>query len=67
MNTFEKVFSDSGNRKVVLINDVSDPSMWILYVYKKMLFFKKKINTYWFNSKDQAELFALEYVKNNGL
>ncbi|MBK6538629.1 MAG: hypothetical protein WBQ38_08175 [Ignavibacteria bacterium] len=65
MNTYEKVFSDSGNKKVVLINDNSDPSMWILYVYKKILFFKKKINTYWFSNKDQAELFALEYVKNN--
>ncbi|MBK7447297.1 MAG: hypothetical protein IPJ45_15025 [Ignavibacteria bacterium] len=65
MNTYEKVFSDSGNKKVVLINDNSDPSMWILYVYKKILFFKKKIKTYWFSNKDQAELFALEYVKNN--
>ena len=29
MNTYEKVFSDSGNKKVVLINDNSDPSMWM--------------------------------------
>lgn len=65
MNNYEKVYSDSGNKKVVLINRLSDPGMWILYVYKKFLFFNKRISSYWFNSKDQAELFALEYVKNN--
>ena len=65
MNNFEKVFSDTGNKKVVLINRLSDPSMWVLYVYKKILFFKKKIQTYWFTSQEDAEVFALEYVKNN--
>jgi len=65
MNNYEKVFSDSGKKKVVLINRLSDPGMWILYVYKKILFFNKRISSHWFNSKDQAELFALEYVKNN--
>ena len=42
MNNYEKVFSDSGKKKVVLINRLSDPGMWILYVYKKILFFNKK-------------------------
>lgn len=65
MNKFEKVISDSGNKKIVLINRLSDPGMWILYVYKKILFFNKKINSYWFSSKEQAELFAQEYVKSN--
>ena len=65
MNNYEKTFSDSGNRKVVLINRLSDPAMWILYVYKKILFFKKKIATYWFTDKIEAETFAEEYVKNN--
>ena len=65
MNNFEKVFSDTGNKKVVLINRLSDPSMWVLYVYKKILFFKKKIQTYWFTNQEDAEVFALEYVKNN--
>lgn len=64
MNKFEKVISDSGNKKIVLINRLSDPGMWILYVYKKILFFNKKVNSFWFSSKEQAELFALEYVKS---
>ena len=65
MYNFEKVFSDSGSRKVVLINRISDPSMWIIYVYKKILFFKKKMQTYWFTNQEDAEEFALQYVKNN--
>jgi len=65
MYNFEKVFSDSGSRKVVLVNRLSDPSMWVLYIYKKILFFKKKMNTYWFTNQEDAELFALEWVKNN--
>jgi hypothetical protein len=65
MKDFEKVFSGSGNKKVVLINRVSDPSMWILNIYKKILFFKKKIDSYWFYDKAGAEQFALEYIKAN--
>ena len=65
MYNFEKVFSDSGSRKVVLVNRLSDPSMWVLYIYKKILFFKKKMQTYWFTNQEDAEVFALEYVKNN--
>ena len=65
MYNFEKVFSDSGSRKVVLVNRLSDPSMWVLYIYKKILFFKKKMQTYWFTNQEDAEVFALEWVKNN--
>lgn len=65
MNNFEKVFSNTGKSQVVLINRLSDPSMWVLYVYKKILFFKKKMQTYWFTNQNDAEIFALEYVKNN--
>jgi hypothetical protein len=39
--------------------------MWVLYVYKKILFFKKKMQTYWFTNQEDAEVFALEYVKKN--
>ena len=65
MYNFEKVFSDSGSRKVVLVNRLTDPSMWVLYIYKKILFFKKKMKTYWFTNQEDAEVFALEWVKNN--
>ncbi len=66
MKDFEKVYLDTASRKVVLINRISDPSMWVIYVYKKILFLKKKIESYWFTNQKDAEIFALEYVKSNG-
>ena len=63
MNNFEKVFPDSGSKKVLLINRMSDPSMWVVYIYKKILFFKKKLETYWFTNKEDAVKFAEEYGK----
>lgn len=63
MKDFEKVYSDTGNKKVVLINRLSDPAMWVLSIYKRILFFKKKTGSYWFTGKDEAEKFALEYIK----
>ncbi len=65
MKDFEKIFADSGNKIVVLINRVSDPSMWVLSIYKKILFFRKKIASYWFNDREGAEKFALDYIKAN--
>ncbi|MDQ3020990.1 MAG: hypothetical protein M3R36_10520 [Bacteroidota bacterium] len=65
MKDFEKVFSGSGKKFAVLINRLSDPSMWVLNIYKKFLFFKKKIGSYWFTNKADAELFALDYIKAN--
>ncbi len=63
MKDFEEVISNSGNRKVILSNTLSDPSMWIINVYKKILFFNRKIKSFWFNSKEDAEQFALEHSK----
>lgn len=63
MSDFKKVFSNTGNKSVVLLNRDSDPSMWILNVYKNILFFKKKIESYWFNGREDAERFAEEYLK----
>ncbi|MBP9192075.1 MAG: hypothetical protein KBF96_05950 [Ignavibacteria bacterium] len=59
MKDFEKEFSISGNRKAVLTNSRKDPAMWILNVYKKILFFNKKTGSYWFYDQDEAEKFAL--------
>lgn len=59
MKDFEKEISISGDRKAVLSNSRSDPSMWILNVYKKVLFFNKKTESYWFYDQDEAEKFAL--------
>lgn len=65
MSDFKKVFSNTGNKSVVLVNRDSDPSMWILNVYKNILFFKKKIESYWFNGREDAERFAEEYLKKS--
>ena len=62
---FKKVYSASGNVQLVLINRMSDPAMWILSIYKKILFFKKKVTSYWFTGKEEAERFAEDYVKKN--
>ncbi len=65
MEDFKKVYPASGNIQLVLINRISDPVMWILNIYKKILFFKKKITSYWFTGKEEAEKFAVDYIKNN--
>ncbi|HMQ69869.1 MAG TPA: hypothetical protein PKA90_12835 [Ignavibacteria bacterium] len=59
MKDFKKEFAISGNRKAVLSNSRSDPSMWILDIYKKILFFNKKTGSYWFYDKQEAEKYAL--------
>lgn len=59
MKDFEKVFPLSGNRKAVLNNSRKDPSMWILNVYEKFLFFNKKTGSYWFYDQEEAEKYAL--------
>lgn len=65
MKEFSKTMAGPENTELQLINRVSDPSMWILTVYKKILFFRKKIKTYWFYGKDEAERFAENYVRTN--
>jgi len=65
MEDFIKVYPASGNIQLQLIHRASDPAMWILNIYKKILFFKKKISSYWFTGKEEAEKFAEDYVKNN--
>ena len=65
MSDFKKIFSNTGNKSIVLVNRDSDPTMWILNVYKKILFFKKKIESYWFNDREDAEIFAAEYLKKS--
>jgi hypothetical protein len=59
MKDIREVISNSNGKQVVLINRKSDPIMWIVNVYKKILFFKKEIKSYWFNDKDEARKFAL--------
>ena len=61
MSDFKKVISNSGNKEVVLVNRESDPISWIVYVYKKILFFKKRIASYWFVSRQEAEEYAANY------
>ncbi len=50
MGTKERIPNSSG-KIIEIINRDSDPTMWILNVYKKILFFKKKILSEWFSTK----------------
>lgn len=57
MGTKERIPNSSG-KIIEIINRDSDPTMWILNVYKKILFFKKKILSEWFSTKEDALDFA---------
>ncbi len=58
MKDINKVLSDKGNKEIVLINKKSDPAMWVINVYKKILFFKVKDASFWFNSEKDAVEYA---------
>ena len=57
MGTKERITNTSG-KIIELVNRDSDPTMWILNVYKKILFFKKKVVSEWFSTKEDALDFA---------
>lgn len=44
-------------KSIELINRISDPAMWVVNVYKKILFLEKKEHSYWFCDKEEAEIF----------
>jgi hypothetical protein len=57
MATKEIISSPSG-RIVEISNSDDDPTMWIVRVYKKILFLKKQIFSEWFSKKEDALEFA---------
>ncbi|MCB0722055.1 MAG: hypothetical protein KDC73_01320 [Ignavibacteriae bacterium] len=57
MSTKEILKSTSG-KIVEILNRDSDPTMWIVSVYKRILFFKKKVASEWFSKKEDALEFA---------
>jgi len=63
MKDFRQKTSVNG-KTFELINRISDPAMWIVNVYKKFLIFEKKENSYWFNDKDEAEIFFNKLTNN---
>ncbi|HMS64194.1 MAG TPA: hypothetical protein PKD83_02945 [Ignavibacteria bacterium] len=62
MKDLIKVISDKDNQSVELVNRLSDPGMWIVYIYKKFLFFKIKKSSHWFTNEEEALKFAKEYA-----
>ena len=56
----KEVIKSASGKLVELIHRDSDPSMWIVNVYKKVIFFKKRISSKWFSDKEEA----LQYVKS---
>lgn len=58
--TSKEVIKSASGKVIEILNRDSDPTMWIVSVYKKVLFFKKKIVSEWFSSK----IDALEFANN---
>lgn len=54
MNEIIETDKDSSGHSIEVFNLPSDPIMWVVRKYKKILFFKKMISSKWFNDKDQA-------------
>ncbi len=61
-NTFEKFVSANGET-VTLKNNESDPAMWIVEIFTKSIFGKKKTGSFWFSHKEDAEDFLSGYKK----
>jgi hypothetical protein len=61
-NTHDNFVSGSGEM-ITLTNTEYDPAMWIVEIFKKSLFGKKKTGSYWFSHKEEAEEFVSNYVK----
>ena len=61
-NTDEKFVSAKGET-ITLKNNESDPAMWIVEIFSKSLFGKKKTGSYWFSGKKEAEDFLKDCIK----
>jgi hypothetical protein len=61
-NTNEKFVSGNGET-IILTNTEYDPAMWIVEIFKKSMFGKKKTGSYWFSHKGDAEDFVADYIK----
>ncbi|MBS1518218.1 MAG: hypothetical protein JSS91_09030 [Bacteroidetes bacterium] len=60
MKDFNQKFSVNG-RTIELLNRMSDPGMWVVNVYSKFLFFKRKETSHWFCDKTEAETFVKSF------
>jgi hypothetical protein len=62
-NSFEQTFSGSSGETLILKNLDSDPTMWIVDIFKKSFLGKKKSGSFWFSHKIDAEEFVSKYLK----
>lgn len=65
MTDFVREIANSNGQYLILANPADDPSVWKLTVYKKFLFFKKKISIHWFNNEKQGMDYAEQILKKN--
>ena len=66
LNTY-KVLSKSRKCYVVLKYNIEDPTVWIINIYKKILLFKCKKASHWFNDEKQALAFAKDMIEKREL
>jgi hypothetical protein len=52
------VISNVRDCLIELIHNDSDPAMWIVRHWTKLMWFKKRISSHWFNDRQQATIFA---------
>jgi hypothetical protein len=59
------IISKSRNCFIEVLHRGSDPSIWIVRRWKRILFFKKRISSDWFINRQQAYTYAYEMLQNN--
>ena len=59
------VLSKSRALFITLGHDITDPGAWVIRRSEKFLWFKKRISSDWFTSKEQAMTFANEMVRKH--
>ncbi|MBL7128095.1 MAG: hypothetical protein ISS16_03835 [Ignavibacteria bacterium] len=47
--------------------NIEDPTVWIINIYKKILLFKCKKASHWFNDEKQALAFAKDMIEKREL
>ena len=66
MSDIIKSVKDKTGNTIDVFNLPSDPNMWVVRKYKRLLFLKKMITSKWFNDKDQALAYVEELQKEEG-
>ena len=65
MNKLETILHTHDDYQITLYHDPEDPLSWVLRKWKKQLFWRKCTLNRWFITRDQAERYAAQLVKDD--